>query len=201
MYVQVFQGRTSDADAMKARLDEWERTLGPDAAGWLGSTAGVTDDGRAIALARFESEEAARANSDRPEQGEWWSTMESLYDGDPSFIDCRLVDAEVVGNPDDAGFVQVMQGHSSDVERARSLMDASSSDLNEARPDILGRLWASNEEGDWTMAIYFTSESAAREGEQKEMPADMQQVMEEIASLETGEPTYFDLRHPWLSAP
>ena len=201
MYVQVFQGRTSDADAMKARLDEWERTLGPDAAGWLGSTAGVTDDGRAIALARFESEEAARANSDRPEQGEWWSTMESLYDGDPSFIDCRLVDSEVVGNPDDAGFVQVMQGHSSDVERARSLMDASSSDLNEARPDILGRLWASNEEGDWTMAIYFTSESAAREGEQKEMPADMQQVMEEIASLETGEPTYFDLRHPWLSAP
>ena len=201
MYVQVFQGRTSDADAMKARLDEWERTLGPDAAGWLGSTAGVTDDGRAIALARFESEEAARANSDRPEQGEWWSTMESLYDGDPSFIDCRLVDSEVVGNPDDAGFVQVMQGHSSDVERARSLMDASSSDLNEARPDILGRLWASNEEGAWTMAIYFTSESAAREGEQKEMPADMQQVMEEIASLETGEPTYFDLRHPWLSAP
>lgn len=201
MYVQVIQGRASDAGRMREHLEEWERTLAPGASGWLGTTAGVTDDGRAIAVVRFESEEAARANSGRAEQGEWWSTMESLYDGEPSFIDCRLVDTDVVGNPDDAGFVQVMQGHSSDIERARSLMDASSTDLSQARPDILGRLWASNEEGDWTMAIYFTSEEAAREGEQKDMPEEMRAVMEEIGSLETRETTYFDLREPWLSGP
>lgn len=201
MYVQVIQGRASDAGRMREHLEEWERTLATGASGWLGTTAGVTDDGRAIAIVRFESEEAARANSGRAEQGEWWSTMESLYDGEPSFIDCRLVDTDVVGNPDDAGFVQVMQGHSSDIERARSLMDASSSDLSQARPDILGRLWTSNEEGDWTMAIYFTSEEAAREGEQKDMPEEMRAVMEEIGSLETRETTYFDLREPWLSGP
>ena len=201
MYVQVIQGRASDADRMRSHFEEWERTLGPGASGWLGTTAGVTEDGRTIALARFESEEAAQANSGRPEQGEWWSTMESLYDGDPSFIDCRLVDADLVGDPDEAGFVQVMQGRSSDVERARSLMDASASDLNQARPDILGRLWASNEDGEWTMAIYFTSEEAAREGEQKEMPEEMREVMEEVSSLEMREPTYFDLRDPWLSGP
>ena len=186
---------------MQAHMEEWERTLGKSADGWLGSTAGVTEDGRTIALARFESEQAAQANSDRPEQGAWWSTMSSLYDGDPSFIDCRLVDAEVMGNPDDAGFVQVMQGRSSDVQRALSLMEGSSSDLSQARPDILGTLWASNDDGEWTMAVYFTSEEAAREGEQKEMPPDMQAVMEEINSLETREPTYFDLRDPWLSSP
>ena len=201
MYVQVFQGRTSDADGMRAHMEEWERTLGPDATGFLGSTAGVTDDGRAIALARFESEDAARANSERPEQGEWWSTMESFYDGAPSFIDCRLVDVELMGEPDEAGFVQVMQGHSADVERARKLMGESSGDLGRARPDILGTLWASNEGGDWTMAIYFRSEDAAREGEQKEMPADVAAVMEELSSLETREPTYFDLREPWLAGP
>lgn len=201
MYVQVIQGRASDAGRMREHLEEWERTLAPGASGWLGTTAGVTDDGRAIAIVRFESEEAARANSGRAEQGEWWSTMESLYDGEPSFIDCRLVDTDVVGNPDDAGFVQVMQGHSSDIERARSLMDASSTDLSQARPDILGRLWTSNEEGDWTMAIYFTSEEAAREGEQKDMPEEMRAVMDEIGSLETRETTYFDLREPWLSGP
>lgn len=201
MYVQVIQGRAADAARMRSHFEEWERTLGPGATGWLGTTAGVTDDGRTIALARFDSDEAAQANSGRPEQGVWWSTMESLYDGDPSFTDCRLVDAEITGNPDDAGFVQVMQGQSSDVQRARSLMDNSSTDLSAARPDILGRLWASNEEGEWTMAIYFTSEEAAREGEQKEMPAEMHAVMEEINSLETREPTYFDLRDPWLSGP
>lgn len=201
MYVQVFQGRSSDADRMRSHFEEWERTLAPGATGWLGTTAGVADDGRTIALARFESEEAAQANSGRPEQGEWWSTMETLYDGEPSFIDCRLVDAEIVGNPDEAGFVQVMQGRSSDVERARSLMDASSADLSRARPDILGRLWASSEGGEWTMAIYFTSEEAAREGEQKEMPEEMRAVMEEISSLETRETTYLDLRDPWLSGP
>jgi len=201
VYVQVIQGRAADAARMRSHFEEWERTLGPGATGWLGTTAGVTDDGRTIALARFDSDEAAQANSGRPEQGVWWSTMESLYDGDPSFTDCRLVDAEITGNPDDAGFVQVMQGQSSDVQRARSLMDNSSTDLSAARPDILGRLWASNEEGEWTMAIYFTSEEAAREGEQKEMPAEMHAVMEEINSLETREPTYFDLRDPWLSGP
>lgn len=201
MYVQVIQGRASDADRMRSQFEEWERTLAPGATGWLGTTAGVADDSRTIALARFESEEAAQANSGRPEQGEWWSTMESLYDGEPSFIDCRLVDAVIVGNPDEAGFVQVMQGRSSDVERARSLMDASSDDLNQARPDILGRLWASSEDGDWTMAIYFTSEEAAREGERKEMPEEMRAVMEEINSLETRETTYLDLRDPWLSGP
>jgi hypothetical protein len=201
MYVQVIQGRVVDASGMRAHMEEWERTLGPGATGWLGTTAGVTDGGDTIALARFESEEAARRNSQRPEQGDWWSRMETFYDGEPSFLDCTLVDVDLAGDPEAAGFVQVMQGRSSDVERARRLMRETPADLTELRPDILGRLWAADPDGEWTMAIYFTSEAAAREGEQKEMPEDMATLMEQLNALETREPRFFDLREPWLSGP
>ena len=66
MFVQVIQGKVSDAAAVRARMDTWMKELAAGADGWLGSTAGVTDDGDFVALARFESEEAARRNSDRP---------------------------------------------------------------------------------------------------------------------------------------
>jgi hypothetical protein len=66
MFVQVFQGKVSDAAGVRDRLETWVRDLAPGAHGWLGSTAGVTDAGDLIALARFESEEAAQRNSDRP---------------------------------------------------------------------------------------------------------------------------------------
>lgn len=73
MFVQVIQGQVSDAGQVRAALDRWVQELAPSASGWLGSTTGVTDDGRFVALARFESEEAARRNSDRPEQDKWWA--------------------------------------------------------------------------------------------------------------------------------
>jgi hypothetical protein len=41
----------------------------------------LTDDGRFIALARFESEEAARRNTDRPEQDRWWTEIAKLFTG------------------------------------------------------------------------------------------------------------------------
>jgi hypothetical protein len=51
------------------------------------------------------------------------------------------------------------------------------------------------------MAIYFTSEQAAREGEQKQPPPQMQEMMKEMDALTIGEPVFFDLRDPWLHAP
>jgi hypothetical protein len=66
MFVQVIQGQVSDAARVRAQLDQWVEQVAPGAVGWLGSTSGVTDDGTLIALARFESAEAARRNSDRP---------------------------------------------------------------------------------------------------------------------------------------
>ncbi|HYY79995.1 MAG TPA: hypothetical protein VFD04_12555 [Actinomycetes bacterium] len=51
------------------------------------------------------------------------------------------------------------------------------------------------------MAVYFTSEAAAREGERKEPPPELKVQMEQLAALSVGEPEFFDLKQPWLYAP
>jgi hypothetical protein len=51
------------------------------------------------------------------------------------------------------------------------------------------------------MAIYFTSEEEAREGERKEPPPELQAQMEEMQQLSVGEPEFFDLKQPWLYSP
>jgi hypothetical protein len=58
-----------------------------------------------------------------------------------------------------------------------------------------------HEGGAYTMAMYFTSEAEAREGERKEPPPELQAQMEEMQQLSIGEPEFFDLKQPWLYAP
>jgi hypothetical protein len=112
------------------------------------------------------------------------------------------VDVDMTGDPNQAGFVQVMQGRTSDPERAQELMSANDDiDWEEFRPEILGTLSVNHNENGWTMAVYFTSEEDARAGEQKEPPQEIATMMEELNSLSVGEPTYYDLRDPWLSSP
>jgi hypothetical protein len=201
MFVQVIQGQVSDAGQARAALDRWVQELAPGATGWLGSTAGVTEDGRFIALARFESEEAARRNSDRPEQDQWWSETAKLFTGEATFRDSSDVTVDLIGEPDDAGFVQVIQGRGSDPDRARELMAQDSSEWAAFRPDIIGSVGVGHDGGAYTMALYFTSEEAAREGERKEPPPELKAQMEEMGKLNVGEPEFFDLKQPWLYSP
>ena len=51
------------------------------------------------------------------------------------------------------------------------------------------------------MAMYFTSEAEAREGERKEPPPELKAQMEEMDALSIGEPEFFDLKQPWLYSP
>jgi hypothetical protein len=51
------------------------------------------------------------------------------------------------------------------------------------------------------MALYFTSEADAREGENKEPPPEMAQMMKEMETLSEGEPTFLDLKEPWMHGP
>ncbi|WP_426566152.1 hypothetical protein ACPPVT_06225 [Angustibacter sp. McL0619] len=201
MFVQVIQGHVSDAPKVREQLDKWVSELAPGADGWLGSTSGVTEDGQVVALARFESEEAAQRNSDRPEQSAWWDGMAALFTDEPVFHNSTSVEVDTVGDPDQAGFVQVMQGLSSDPDRARELMANEPTDMRALRPDILGTMSIGHDAGAWTMAIYFTSEEAAREGEQKEMPPQMQEMMQEMQALTIGEPSFYDFKDPWLNSP
>ena len=201
MFVQIVQGQVSDAAAARARFDTWMKDLQPGAVGWLGSTAGVTDDGTLIVLARFESEAAAQQNGDRPEQTAWWEETRKVFTGEPEFHNSSRVDVDLEGDPDQAGFVQIMQGRTTDPERARELMADDSVDWREYRPDILGSVNVEHDADAWTMALYFTSEEEAREGERKQPPPEVEKAMQDLQQVSVGEPAYFDLREPWLHSP
>jgi hypothetical protein len=202
MFAQVIQGRTSDAEGLRAAMDRWVQELAPGSIGWLGSTGGVTDDGRFVAVARFESADAAARNSDRPEQSRWWEETQRLFDGEVTFRDSEDVTVDLQGDPDRAGFVQIMQGHVTDPDRAKALMAEMNTEAMAAmRPDVLGSVSIGHEGGDWTQVIYFTSEAEAREGEKKEPPPEMQAVMDEMMKLSAGPPDFFDLRQPALHSP
>ena len=201
MFVQVIQGQVSDPGQARAALDAWARELAPAATGWLGTTAGVTDDGLFTAVARFDSVEAARRNSDRPEQGQWWAQTSDLFTEGAAFRDSTEVDLDLNGDPDTAGFVQIIQGRSNDPARARELMAQNPETWAAFRPDIIGSLAAGHVDGSYTAVLYFTSEAEAREGERKEAPPELKAQMEEMGKLEIGEPTFLDIRQPWLYSP
>jgi hypothetical protein len=124
-----------------------------------------------------------------------------LFTGEVTFRDSSDVTADVTGDPDTAGFVQVMQGRSSDPERARELMAQNPDDWAAFRPDVIGSVAVGHQGGAYTMALYFTSEQAAREGERKEPPPQLKALMEQINQLMAGEPEFLDLRQPWLYSP
>ena len=201
MFVQVIQGRTSNAEGLRRALDRWERDLAPGATGWLGTTGGITDDGRVIGIARFDSAAAAARNSDRPEQSQWWRETEEFFDGEVTFRNSEEVTVDLQSDPDQASFVQVMQGGSTDPGRARELMALDPDKWAEFRPDVLGSVTVGHDEGAWTMVLYFTSEAEAREGERREAPPELLAIMQEMDKLSVGETEYFDLRQPILQSP
>jgi hypothetical protein len=201
MFVQVIQGKTSNPEALRAAVDRWMQDLAPGATGWLGSTGGVTEDGRFIAAVRFESEDAARRNSERPEQDRWWAETSKLFDGAATFRDSSDVTVDLHGDPDRAGFVQIMQGRGTDPERVKQLMAQDADQWAALRPDMLGSVAVGHEGGAYTMVMYFTSEADARKGERKEVPPQLQANMEEMNKLSVGEPEFFDLKQPAIRSP
>jgi hypothetical protein len=196
MFVQVISGKVVDADAMERAADRWEAEVKPGATGYLGTTNGVTDDGRFVTLVRFESADAARRNSERPEQGAWWAEM-SKHVSDVVFHDCSRVETILGGGSDDATFVQVMQGRMKDRAKAEALlakMPEAEAMLKGSRPDVIGEVIAIHDDGDtYTDVVYFSSESEARANESKEMPAETQEFMAQMNdALQVTD--YLDLR-------
>ena len=108
---------------------------------------------------------------------------------------------DVNGDPDQAGFVQVMLGRGNDPERAKELMAQDSDKWAAFRPEMIGSVAVGHEGGAYTMVMYFTSEAEAREGERKEVPPELQAQMDEMNKLSVGEPEFFDLKEPWIRSP
>jgi hypothetical protein len=198
VFIQIIQGKCTRQDEMRAMADEWLRDLAPGATGWLGGTYGFTDDDMFVGVVRFESHEAAMANSARPEQGEWAERMKGLMDGPVEFHDCDDVTLMMDGGSDDAGFVQVIQGKVTDPDRLKALMTDTEL-LHEMRPDIIGGTLAIEADGTFTETIAFTSEAEAREGEKKDMP-DMPADVRETLEMVMHGATFYDLHHPWFSS-
>lgn len=202
MFIQVIQGHTSAPAELRTRFEAWRDELAAGAAGWLGATEGVTDDGEFIAVVRFESRAAAARNSDRPEQGEWWAGTEKYFDGPVAFHDYSTTWMLGDGGSDAAGFVQVLQGHMSDPDRARALSGEVSAYLARLRPDVIGGTVGVAADGHFTQTVYFTSEEEARAGEQRMEGADEAEIahVEELRSL-TGDVRYLDLTEPRFMSP
>jgi hypothetical protein len=198
MFVQVIKGRVSDAAAIRKRAKQWAEEVRPGAIGFLGSTAGVADDGTFIVLARFADEASARANSERSEQSAWWEETATYFDGEPAFRESNDTATLFEGGSDRAGFVQVMEGTVTDRAKADALETPELLDqLRTARPDLIGALRVWFPGGEYVEAAYFTSEEAARKGESS---SEFSGPGDEFAEV-FGEMTFIDLRDPILTSP
>ena len=201
MFIQIIQGRCTKQDEMHARFDTWLRDLAPSAPGWLGGTFGFTDDDMFVGVVRFDDKEQAMTNSGRPEQGQWWSETERLFDGPVEFHDAEKVLLMLQGGSDDAGFVQILEGKLDDPALIEAEMDEMTNMLQKERPEILGSTFAIEQDGTFTEAVYFTDEAKAREGEAKAMPnrEDVRHLMEDWRRS-THDVRYLDLHHPWFAS-
>ncbi len=195
MFIQIIQARCTRQDELRALAREWRDELSAGATGWLGGTYGFTDDDTFVGVVRFESREAAMANSARPEQSAWAAKLAALMDGPVEFHDCDDVTLMLGGGSDDAGFVQVIRGKVDDVERLKA-MAAHDDDLHRMRPEILGATLAIEKDGTFTQTVAFTDEESARRGEAQDVPDDVREVLEYAMSGAT----FFDLRHPWFES-
>jgi hypothetical protein len=193
MFVQIIKGTISDAAGLQRQADKWRAELRPGAAGFLGGTGGIADDGTFILTARFVDEASARANSQRPEQGAWWEQTAACFEGEPSFRESSDVDVMFEGGSDDAQFVQVMEGRAVDRAKAMSLeTDEMMDQMRKARPDVIGglRAWFDNDR--YVMLIYFTSEEEARKGESSEEFTGPQSEYDSLFA----DRSFIDLRRP-----
>lgn len=196
MFIQVIQGTCTRQDELRAMADSWRDELGGGAVGWLGGTYGFTDNDEFIGVVRFESRDAAMANSGRPEQSAWAERMMALMDGPVEFHDCDDVTMFLDGGSDDAGFVQVIRGRVEDSSHIKAML-ADTSSLHEMRPDILGATLAIEDDGTFTETVAFSDEESARRGEQVQPPPD---VAKELQTLMHGA-TFYDLHKPWFESP
>lgn len=197
MFIQIIQGRCTRPDELRAMLDQWREEMAPGAKGWLGGTYGFTDDDMFVGVVRFESREAAMANSARPEQGAWAERMTALMDGPMEYHDCDDVTLMMDGGSDDAHFVQVIRGKVEDPDRLKAMMTDTET-MHEMRPEIIGATLAFEEDGTFTETVAFTDEAMAREGERKDMPMSDEE-RQAYSSVMQGA-TFYDLHDPWFAS-
>jgi hypothetical protein len=201
VFIQVIQGRALDPPGIRRELNRWQRQLATDADGWLGATAGVTEDGWSVVVMHFDSEQQARRSNDRPEHRAWWLEA-SQHLGEVAFHDAPKVHLFGDGRSDLAGYVQIIQGHSDELEGMASLGGDQEEVLAREAPHILGVTVAEHADrpGDFTQILYFTSEQDAQRFEPEPQADGDEPAQEERRGLMTNLRS-FELREPQLLVP
>jgi antibiotic biosynthesis monooxygenase (ABM) superfamily enzyme len=94
MFVTVFtyRARAGEEDAVVALHEDWQRTRREKAPGFVtGELLSAQGDSRSfIDVARFETEEAARAVAADSEQDAWYRRLTSLCESEPVVTDCFI---------------------------------------------------------------------------------------------------------------
>jgi hypothetical protein len=193
MFVRFIRAKVADVDGLRAHLARGQGHMTSGSVGFLGSTAGITTKGDFVALARFDSADAAAANRARVEGGDWWRELLTYFDGEPDVKDTERVSVLMAGS-DDAGFVQIMEG-TGDPDALAALDEQFLEIAPTYRPDIMGGYRAYFDDGTWADVTYFTSEAEARAGESREMPPEVAKLFEEFGRV-AGITAYHDLNEP-----
>lgn len=200
MFGQIIQGHTSDPTAARQAMQRWLPDVSQGAVGLVGITAGVADDGEFIVVLQFDSEEAARADSDRRKQNQGWADICAALDGEVTVKNGTRTEVFLAGNLGQADFVQLVQGRVSDLDRVRERLPALQEALKVHLPALLGTVTVELDAGRFTRALYFSTEDEARAGE-RDLPPEIQAHDQEARQLLVGPVTFMDIREPWLYAP
>src|SRR5688500_17728678 len=95
MFVQVVSGTVADVALLDRQQQVWLADVRPRAVGMLGTTTGMTLNGRSVTIARYESADAARVDLERPERLAWWNETSRAFADDLAVHDCPDVDVYV----------------------------------------------------------------------------------------------------------
>jgi hypothetical protein len=200
VFIRIMRGRVVDGARTRFELARWRQELSAGTPGWQRLTAGVTDDGEAVAVFRYDSEAAARRSGERPQQVAWRASVERQLAGPAVWYDCPVVNVMKAGDEADAGFVQVMQGRLVDPVRLAAMRAEVERTLRARAPHVLGVSVAEHADGvGFTEVTYFTSEREARAGE-RQMPVEMAVQLGTVRSYMEGL-EFLELREPVLAGP
>ena len=108
----------------------------------------------------------------------WWTADGLVLPGEPAVCDSTdVVLVELSGSLDEATFVVIMQGRYRDPDQAKSLLIGNDEEWAAFAPHLLGSITAYHGDGDYFLAMYYTSESEVYAAEFDQPPPHLEAVM------------------------
>lgn len=181
MAVNYVEADVADAGSVRGALENLADL------GTARGVAGVTDDGRLVALLHVPADAQERAAGRAP----WWAELQPAIAEDPHVDPAVEMGVFVSAIPPRSGFAQVMRAHVTDRPAFERVLAADAEWLARERPEIVGGALAWHGPDRFTLVVCFTDEASARAGEAKntESPgADIDELMHDVSYDELRDP-------------